>query len=526
MSLRSRLLVSVGAVALVALLVTDVAIYSSLRAFFYDRLDASLATAARSISALALQPSETTSSDPPAAAKVPTTEPFCPFIEEHIAPATFVAVYRRDGSPVAHQRCLALVSPERSYAPLLPAGIGGVLAGRRGGATASFNAPSTVAEGPEFRVLVLALAEPVPGELVVASSLHSTDAALERLTLIELLVSLAALAVASLLGGELVRRGMRPLRDVQRTAETIAEGDLSHRVPERNPRTEVGAVGAALNFMLGRIEEAFAQREATEDALRSSQEQLRRFVADASHELRTPIAAVSAYVELFERRKLPRDEDLERTMAGIARETARMGHLVEDLLLLARLDEGRPLERHRVELVGLVAEAIETARTVGPGWPIRLEAAEVVEVVGDPLRLRQVVDNLLANIRAHTVEGTAGVVRVAREDASAVLEVRDFGFGLPPEQAGKVFDRFFRADQSRSRTSGGAGLGLAIVASIAAAHHGDVRYTPTPGGGATFTLRLPLASDEVEPSSKAGTPAMPGEAGAVLATRKPQGSEP
>jgi two-component system OmpR family sensor kinase len=283
---------------------------------------------------------------------------------------------------------------------------------------------------------------------------------------------------------------------MERTAAAIAEGDLGRRVPGDNEATEVGRLARTLNMMLARIQEAFAARDATEHQLRQSDERLRRFVADASHELRTPVAAVGAYAELFERGAANRPEDLARVLAGIRSETVRMGELVEDLLLLARLDEGRPLEQERVELVGLAAEALDAATTVGPDWPVHLEANHAAEVTGDAARLRQVLDNLLANIRAHTPRGTSAIVRVGARDGSSVIEVSDNGPGLPTDSGGSVFERFYRADPSRSRQNGGAGLGLAIVAAIVAAHGGSVASSQTPGGGATFTVWLPSAPAE------------------------------
>jgi two-component system OmpR family sensor kinase len=338
-------------------------------------------------------------------------------------------------------------------------------------------------------------------QLILAAPLNQTANTLHRLLLIELIVTGGALAAAAVLGWWLVRVGLRPLEQVETTANAIAEGDLDRRVPEANPTTEVGRLARAFNAMVERIQEAFKQRDRTEAELRRSEERLRRFVADASHELRTPLAAVSAYAELFdtygpasrtgdtEARVEP--EDLDRVMAGIRSEAGRMGLLVEDLLLLARLDEGRPLERGPVELVRVAAEAVDAARTVDPLWPTRIAASQPVEVIGDTARLRQVIDNLLANVRAHTPPGTNTTVRVAREGTEAVVEVSDDGPGLSAEQAEKAFERFYRAEVSRSRQYGGAGLGLSIVAAIIGAHGGSVGVRQTDGGGATFTVRLP-----------------------------------
>ena len=278
---------------------------------------------------------------------------------------------------------------------------------------------------------------------------------------------------------------MRPLRDVEETAVAIAGGDFDRRVPGDEARSEVGRVARALNTMLARIQDAFAQRDATEG-------RLRRFVSDASHELRTPLAAVTAYAELFDRGAGDRPADRERVITGIRRESARMARLVEDLLLLARLDEGRPLERKPVELVGLAGEAVHAATAVGPAWPVELVATHPVEVVGDDVRLRQVLDNLLANVRAHTPPGTGARMTVEEDGGHAVVEVVDEGPGLTAEQAERVFERFYRADPSRSRQHGGTGLGLGIVAAIVGAHGGDVSASSSPGEGARFTVRLPL----------------------------------
>ena len=225
----------------------------------------------------------------------------------------------------------------------------------------------------------------------------------------------------------------------------------------------------------------------------ASEEKLRRFVADASHELRTPLAAIRAYAELFTRGAERRPEDLARSMAGITRESERMSLLVEDLLLLARLDEGRPLAREAVELDQVVAEAVDTALTVEPERSISLDAEQAV-VLGDRDRLRQIVDNLLANVREHTPPETPVRVSVSTSDGTARIEVEDAGPGMAPEEAERVFERFYRADPSRARASGGVGLGLSIVAAVAEAHGGEVSARSEPGRGSTFRISLPLAS--------------------------------
>lgn len=324
------------------------------------------------------------------------------------------------------------------------------------------------------------------GTLVIGFPLSEVDDTLDRLLLIELAVGAATLGGLALLALWLVRVGLRPLERIGDTADAIAAGDLTQRVADDDPRTEVGRLGRTLNAMLGRIEESFAER-------RASEERLRRFVADASHELQTPLTSVRGYAELFRRGASEDPADLATTMSRIEAEAARMGVLVDDLLLLARLDQGRPLEVAPVDLTALAADLAADARVVEPGRPIEVTGEGAVMVDGDDLRLRQVVGNLLTNARAHTPpDARVTVSTVARGD-EGVLEVADSGPGLPPEHAARVFERFFRADPSRARASGGSGLGLSIVAAIAEAHGGRAEVAETPGGGATFRIALPLA---------------------------------
>ena len=347
---------------------------------------------------------------------------------------------------------------------------------------ASFFTVSASEGGDRYRVR----AATVPGTdamLITATSLADVDATLRRLLAIMLLVTLAVLAALAVLGLWVVRIGLRPLDEIGTTAAAIADGDLTRRVERAEPRTEVGRLGLALNAMLAQIEAAF-------DAQAASERRLRRFVADASHELRTPLAAVRAYAELFGRGADRRPDDLERAMTGIGRESERMTVLVEDLLLLARLDEGRPLEREPVELDEVVSEAVDAAVAVDPDRPVDLEADPVV-VLGDRDRLRQVLDNLLSNVRAHTPPGSPVRVRVGSENGLAVVEVADSGPGMTSEEAARVFERFYRSDTSRSRATGGVGLGLSIVAAVAEAHGGAVSAHSTPGDGATFRITFP-----------------------------------
>ncbi len=344
--------------------------------------------------------------------------------------------------------------------------------------------PAAVDDGPRFRVGTWRVATD-GASLVLALPLDDLDSTLRRLLAVEAVVTGLALVLGVALARILVDFGLRPLDDIAETAAAIAAGDLSQRVTREDDSTEVGRLGSALNAMLGQIERAFSARA-------RSEERLRRFVADASHELRTPLSSIRAYAELFERGADRRPGDLARVLVGIEREAARMGVLVDDLLLLARLDEGRPLDGEPVDLGALAAEAVDAAQAVDPDRPIALLVNGSIEVLGDRGRLRQVADNLLANARAHTEPGTPVAVEVTVDDGMAVLVVADAGAGLPDGEEVKVFERFYRADPSRTRDAGGAGLGLAIVAAIAAAHRGRAGVRRSAMGGAEFRVHLPL----------------------------------
>lgn len=516
LSMRARLLLAVGVIALLALVLSDVVVYGQLRSNLYNQVDKSLEAAHPRIEATAnsgvVLPSEgsSTSASAPARTSTPpgsasgatsssdlpdaSASSFCAVARQN-APGMFVAVLSPDDRVVTGrggpETCPAFEPGSRAYTPRIPSHLSGfhVLAhSTTQELVAFFTTASTVAGGPPFRVRAAKLAD---GDvLILAAPISEVTTALAHTFLVEVLVTLAAVIAAILLGIWLVRVGLRPLRDIERTAEAIAGGDLVHRVPNPNPRTEVGHLASAFNVMVERIEVLVTN-------LRASENRLLRFVGDASHELRTPIAAVSAYAQLFERRDRVTPEDLARIMRGIRRESERMGRLIEDLLVLAKLDEQRPLRSIPVEMVGLVGEAVETARLVGPSWPVRLTAAEPVEVLGDDSALRQIIDNLLANVRAHTPPGTQTEVSVRREGETCVLEVADNGPGISEEQAALVFERFFRADPSRSRLSGGAGLGLAIVASIVSYHGGTAEAISRSDSGALFRITLPaLPGDE------------------------------
>jgi two-component system, OmpR family, sensor kinase len=444
----------------------------------------------------------------------------------------------------------------------------------------------------------------VRGHVIIAWDVTGVYQTLGKLTGIDIIISSILLAGITVLGVAAIRASMRPLTDIEKTAQAIASGELSRRVPDHDPRTEVGRLGRSLNQMLAQIEAAFQARSASELAARKSEDKMRQFVADASHELRTPLTAIRGFAEYYRQRggvdttgpaeieapparaqlepgagagtssaagpatadhatadpgtaspetaspetaspetagpetagpetagpatperhtpdatgsgKLAPAE-LDRIMRRVEQESSRMGVLVEDMLLLARLDQQRPLEHRTVDLLTLAADAVHDARVVAPDRNINLTvgAGAALLVLGDEVRLRQVIGNLMSNAMAHTPDGTPIDVRIrsgsldeargpgrpaspgqngpARPRSAAVLEVTDYGPGLTREQADRAFERFYRADQAR--TSGGSGLGLAIVASLVGAHGGAVWVESTPGAGATFRIALPLAPE-------------------------------
>jgi two-component system OmpR family sensor kinase len=344
------------------------------------------------------------------------------------------------------------------------------------------------------------LAAPLPGGLtsvVVALSLDDVDNTVAQLNLVNAVVGLAVLGLLAGGGYLVVRSSLRPLVEVEHIAGAIAAGDLSRRVPERDPRTEIGRLGRALNGMLGQIESAFRAREASEQNALRSEERMRQFVADASHELRTPLASIRGFAELYRQGAVPEEADVQRVMRRIEDEGLRMGLLVEDLLLLARVDEQRPLEFAPVDLLQIAGDAVHDARAVAPERRIELELlpSDAPPIVpGDEARLRQVAANLVSNAVTHTPASATVRVRVGTVEGAVVLEVADDGPGLAPEDAARVFERFYRADPSRTRSSGGTGLGLSIVAALVAAHGGTVEVDTEPGRGATFRVRLPVSA--------------------------------
>ncbi|MFC3688803.1 sensor histidine kinase [Aquipuribacter hungaricus] len=350
---------------------------------------------------------------------------------------------------------------------------------------------------------VVAVGTPDGAVLVTGLPLEQVTSTTTRLAVVLLTATAAGCAVVLLAGGPVVRRAMRPLAEVTTTAARVRALDLSggdgavpDRVPARVARTpdEVGEVAAALNLMLDHVEDALLERHRSET-------RVRQFVADASHELRTPLASVRGYAELARRGPGPLTPDLAHALGRVEAEAGRMGDLVDDLLLLARLDAGRPVERQPVDLVPVVVTALADAHAAGPDhrWHLDLASEEPVVVVGDEARLRQVVTNLLANARVHTPPGTTVTLSLGRDpDASpgaggeVLLRVADDGPGIPEDLRGSVFERFARGDGSRSRAAGSTGLGLSIVQAVVQAHGGRVACPPSPTG-AVVEVRLPAA---------------------------------
>ena len=364
-----------------------------------------------------------------------------------------------------------------------------------------FTVGSVGGGAPSWRVLALPRVDGL-GSVMVAQSLQPTAAAVRRLAWTEAAVGLLLVGLLAAAASLLARRSLRPLRAVEETAGALADGDLAQRAPQADPRTEVGQLAGSFNRMADRIQSAFAERAASETAARESERRMRQFAADASHELRTPLTSIRGYAELFGQGAITDDADLRRAMARIEEQATRMGVLVDDLLLLARMDQQRALETEPVDLVSVVLDAVRDARLAQPQRRID-PAIEVaggrLVVTGDEVGLRQVVTNLLTNAIRHTPVETPVTVRVGVEPAGAdavagwaVVEVADEGPGLSAADAARIFERFYRTDGARSRDLGGTGLGLAIVDSMVRAHGGHVEVDTLPGQGARFRALLPL----------------------------------
>ncbi|MCH5645253.1 cell wall metabolism sensor histidine kinase WalK [Gordonia sp. ABSL49_1] len=348
-------------------------------------------------------------------------------------------------------------------------------------------------DGPEWRLIKHT--NPY-GESIVAIPLSDVDATISRLVGLQLAIGAVVVVVLGVASYLLVRSSLRPLRRVEETAHAIAAGNLNMRVPPAASNTEVGSLSASLNTMLGQIQHAFAATAASEQQARASEEKMRRFVADASHELRTPLTSIKGFAELYRQGGVP---DATDAMRRIDDEAGRMTLLVQDLLVLARLDAQRPLDAHPVDCLALAADAVQAARVAAPNRDIRMQV-DVSDappmVLGDAPRLVQVVRNLVNNAVVHTPDDASITVGVAVDGDDVVLRVADTGQGLSADETGHVFERFYRGDSSRSRgEGGGSGLGLSIVAALVDAHGGRVGVDSVPGAGATFWVRLPRLDD-------------------------------
>lgn len=349
------------------------------------------------------------------------------------------------------------------------------------------NRPFTI-EGKDGQPDIRALAQMLPtgmGSVIVADSLEKVDKTLSQLRFLFLILGLIALITIAMAARWIIALGLKPLEAVEDTAEAIAAGDLSARLPAAKPDTEVGRLTTSLNTMLARIEESFTARVESEN-------KLRRFVADASHELRTPLTAIRGFAELHRQGAVVGEEKTKELINRIEKESVRMSSLVEDLLLLARLDQSRELAKEPVDLNTLITEAVASGRAAGPNHPIeiKLEASEIF-VLGDSQRIHQVIANLLANARAHTPNGTEISITAMQGVSETTIAVSDKGPGLSKADQDRIFERFYRADPSRVRNSGeGSGLGLSIVDAVMKAHGGYVSVKSEIGQGATFTLHF------------------------------------
>jgi two-component system OmpR family sensor kinase len=333
------------------------------------------------------------------------------------------------------------------------------------------------------------------GLTTVAIDLSDLQHTVSSLVWLQMGIGVAVLAVVGVASFAVVQRSLRPLAEVEQTAAAIASGQLDRRVPQRDPRTEVGRLSLALNGMLAQIQRALASSESSAEKARGSEDRMRRFITDASHELRTPLTTIRGFAELYRQGAA---RDVAMLLSRIESEASRMGLLVDDLLLLARLDVQRPLEHVRVDLLAVASDAVHDGQAMDPKRTITLEVLDgpgTPEVLGDEARIRQVLSNLIANALQHTPESADVTVRVGTDGADAVLEVVDKGPGMNQEDASRVFERFYRTDSSRARASGGTGLGLSIVDSLVRAHGGAVSVTTAPGEGCRFRVTLPRISD-------------------------------
>lgn len=494
MSLRARLILGLLALAAAGLITLAAITYADQRSFLFNQLDQQAQTGMTYISHDLDCTGANVPGYPPPTFGCHFGGPGTPGPAGTLPAGSFG--FRRDsngaevGTPVyTYSVTPAGIAEQPTHFPKLPARIP---------PDQPITVGSTDGSGVQFRVL----SEPTgsePGTTIIAIPLNEVDQTLHRLFAIEALVIAGVLAALAALSWWVVRLGLRPLDRIANTAGAIAGGDLSQRVTTANPHTEVGRLGLALNAMLAQIERAFHEREASEN-------RLRRFLADASHELRTPLAAIRGYAELFRLGATSEPEETASAMQRIEDEAKRMGDLVENLLTLARLDQVPQAAREPVDLSKLVADAARDARVTAPDRVVSFDADGEATVMGDSAQLRQVLSNLVRNALVHTPAGTPVDLRVTREGEEAVVDVRDYGTGLPTEDPTLLFERFWRADPGRGRGAAGAGLGLSIVRAIVEAHGGRVAAANATPTGASFTVRLPVVASAHDTAAPAEVP--------------------
>jgi len=466
-SLSGRLLIGIVSLVVVGLLVANVATYTALQNFLIGRVDVQLTTGHNA--AVAGLGGSTQGSGPPPGSTFPSD--------------TIIERVQSDGTVLDAKRLAFGGTSSSSALPVLPKPL-----------------PSGTEKDPAVRTLdgvngvshyraAIWPEDSFRGEYVVlAIPLNDVESTLGQLLQLEVLISLGVVAATVVLALIIIRIGLRPLQRMAGVAQDIAAGDLTRRVEPATADKEIGRLGIALNGMLSQIEAAFGERT-------RSEQRLRRFIADASHELRTPLTSVRGYAEMLRRGAQESPEDASIARRRIEEESVRMSLMVDDMLVLARLGQGRPLEQSPVDLQSIARDAVADAHAVAPQRSITLVASAPVVISGDDTRLRQAVGNLIRNALVHTPSESPIEVALETHDGVATMSVVDHGPGLKPDDAGRVFEPFYRADPSRSRDSGGAGLGLSIVAAVVDAHGGSVKVSETPGGGATFEVELPISKE-------------------------------
>lgn len=477
-SLRNRLILATLSLAAVAILASDFAAHTALRSFLVNQVDSQLTSIAGGsllrLDRAGIDTITAQSQDAEASSPYTVLQPL-----RGVPTATTVTLLDTKGKILGELGGdLTTTTTTDAFAGFTPAMV------------VKYNAkPFTFTsklDQPEIRAIARLLPSGL-GVVVVSVSLDSVDRTLGELGVLFFFISVLVLILIGIVSRWIIDLSLKPLNRVEATAEAIADGDLSARMPDVNPDTEVGRLTTSLNKMLTRIEESFAIRIASES-------KLRRFVADASHELRTPLTAIRGFAELHRQGAVQGEEKTKELISRIEKESIRMGSLVEDLLLLARLDQSRELAQDPVDLNQLITEVVASAEAAGPQHPITVHLpSDEIYVLGDSLRIHQAIANLLANARTHTPVGTSITVNLDQDESEVRVEVIDDGPGLSESDQERVFERFYRADPSRARTMGeGSGLGLAIVSAVMAAHQGSITLESELGKGCRFTLHFPF----------------------------------